>query len=316
MRKNFMKRLNPKTKEVKIMKRMICTAICAVFLLMASVAFAALTPITVVTSDGTVTNVGQFDEADGSTLGVNANPVDTATFVPGAPIQTLYQARMAGFNDTLLASLASSFPNLNINYEFTVTAGILETFSLSPDNTVALFGLSPNPANMINVYYDTTPDSNVLAGTGFTDGTLALTAHPIFLQGVYTAADTNGNTVIDNQDIGSGSTTIIASIDTVDASVFPSLSPGDIWRINFIATENTPPVTYGVDTNLMFNGRVPNYFGMSAAIGGPGTPQTTSDVLFAADGNNTFQIPEPSMIILVGSGLIGLGLTARRKRKK
>lgn len=308
MRQNLMNTTNQERKEVKKMKKVLF--ILAALLMMANVAFATpIDPVTVNTPDGALT-IGQMDWAPGSGLVINGN-----FFGPGGtsnPLDTKYQAFMSVFLDPTPAQQTVNTPNLNNTYEFTVTANIWEN-AIGLGGLSAVFLLQPDPTNLVNVYYDNSPDANVAAGTGFADGTLALQATPVFLLGNFTQLDTNGNGVLDNQDIGSGGSDILSVITFVDNSIFPTLHAGTLFFSHFIGTQNTPPE--GVDTAMMWDGTIPDYF--TPLVAGT-TPFNTNDLLLKVDGNTHFSVPvpEPSTMILVGSGLIAFGFSAIRRRKQ
>jgi hypothetical protein len=256
-----------------------------------------ITTFSMIMPDGTViNNVGNLDFAPGSGLVVNANPFGPGG--AGSPIQVLFQAFVAAiqgpsYNDLTPPLLRAPF--VSGGYEFTTIARVWETPS-GLGGSVALFNLADDPTgthpNVIELWADSTGlggnRANVLAGTGFSDGVLALRAIPISLGGIFYGSDTNGNGLIDNQDTGVGSTDIVAVVTYADPVFFnfSSYPVGSVIKTHFIGTTNTPPE--GVNTVTMWDGTVPDYFGMPDAIGGPGTPQTTNDIMFKMDGTTHF----------------------------
>jgi len=84
---------------------------------------------------------------------------------------------------------------LHADYELTVVMGATQQGSVTSVTTqpfTTLYSLrGSGPTNFFRVYYDTSKNSNVLAGTGFNDGILILSGTFTQSSGIYTVPNTN-----------------------------------------------------------------------------------------------------------------------------
>ena len=285
-----------------------------------------ITPFEMRTPYGTNINVlgtalNELDWLPGSGLVVNGN-----AFGPdgsGQPVEFLYQLKLGGIIDINSNNLKTPTMNgvwgfTDDNYEFTVIGRMWEnveglgggasTSTLSADPT----GTKPNILEIYADVYDGSPtdgsQANVAAGTGFRDGVLVLKATPIELTTVFNVTDTNGNGVLDNQDNGNGSVFTIYQVEFFNPAffTFPSTSDPLLIQIQFDGTLTSPPA--GVDTVLMWDGTVPNYY---TGLSDETTPLNTEDMLIKVDGNSHLFVLPPSVPIecrLTGGGVSEDGL--------
>ena len=313
---------------------------------------------------GSIT-VGSLDWSPGNSLSLGAIPISA----PGTSFQNVFQADLGTFEDgsgnpVLGTGLGSSF-------EWTVVASFAETvtallpFPLDngspldagfaggpdgiPDISIAGFGIGAGFPNFIEIYYDPVAGtaSSDLAGSGFNDGILILSAHVTNLQGSFTAntapgtAQTGGLSIdpvtgmpyldqfggtndYPNQATvsGTGSVSVTALVDFSHSDFF-QLPAGTKIGVSFTNTSLQDPFLQ-TDPSAMFalssGGVAPVLAGAGVGVASLGTVNGYNgpDFQFQSDANTSFQIvPEPSSFVLMGMGLIGVaGVAVRRRRNK
>lgn len=188
-----------------------------------------------------------FDWLPGNALSIGA-AVSSST---GVPFTTVYQAKLGsavknegGGGQTSYSPLAGT--------EFTIQASIIELGTGLGGSSASFTVLG----GVINMFYDTTPDSNTITGGGYGDGTLILTASILNGSGTFNNSTAAGNTELipgsgitlcslgiqtagctpvlldsfgtDNQSgvlsqTGNGSSTVNAHVDYQDSNFFRSI---------------------------------------------------------------------------------------------
>lgn len=195
-----------------------------------------------------------FDWAVDNGLAVGGNTA-ISNFVSGAgttTFATYLQTTLANVFDINNASVGLA--GLNTDYEFTLVARIpQQVTAVAPagGQVVATFTLAPGET-YLELYADSSPDADSLAGTGFNDtfgmaGTpdpdaqLILTAQTTELTALFLVSGATG--VLDqfgtnnypglSTVIGNGSYQLTADVTFVDPGYFPDLQPDDTLNLEF-----------------------------------------------------------------------------------
>lgn len=264
---------------------------------MAASAAAHATP-TLTNLDGAFDPFGGFDWASNGAAYVTGFGLSSASAAGSSDAFTLYYmaaARDDGILDT--SGTAFATPGNNVTYEYTVFATLNETATCT-----GIGGTLANPCGALaltatsgtwDIYYDTAPNADIAAGTGFRNGISILSG--VFNPGfagffVATGDAPNGS--------GSGSNTLTGTVLITDNTY---INP-DLVGTTAVTTLQYGAFQTGFVRPATFDG-----------VGGYPGADSGTDFVFQADSNQDFTIPEPGSMALIGLGLIGLGLKRRSK---
>lgn len=210
------------------------------------------------------------------------------------PITFLLQGKASGFS---LGGFQVTFPGLALDTkELTFTADFTETVASqgfdNSGNPIASFTAGNDPSSIFKMYLDggaglTKANPNVVSG--YTDGTDIFTGHLASLTSSFTF-DLANNT-------GTGSFDVKVAVDSFDPNYLSFPVPYIFMQFKTTGTLNQP-----------------NFFSPTQMFDGTPT-NVAGDQLFRFDGSTDFTaVPEPSTILLLGTGFLALGVLARRKR--
>ncbi len=251
-------------------------------------------------SDGTnwVDNVMTFDWSS-SGSGVAVGLADPANIVVGNTFDFYFQANLTGLADP--AGQNVDFPGLSTGFEYTLVGQLTETITQVIGN-LALF--ETTGIGSWFMLYDDAADSVTSTGVGFDDGTIV--AEGTWLPGQVSSFLASVPGV---QGIGSYIIEGLRGIGTVvDPNYLdPTVFNGEqlIADIRFEGTINVPALDSA--TSTFFEG--PGVYDAYSVL--------DTDLLFKVDASSKFSVvPEPSTIILLGLGFLGLAGCARRKINK
>lgn len=247
-------------------------------------------------SAATITNTdGSFSPFGGFDWSPAGNVVTQGNIVNGGTVTSVFWANAVHIQDT--SNNPFTTPGLDptgSSYEYTAYATITETVSCGG----AIGDPCGNSANFTatggtwTVYYDTSPNANLVTGAGITDGTAIISGN----------VDSGGGTFFLFGTGGIGGFNYQGMVTFTDnAFVNPSLlgsTASATLQFGSSTTSWTPPT------------------GQPAA-GGGSTGLPNPSLAFQADGNQSFTVapvPEPGTLALLAAAILGIGFVRRRSK--
>lgn len=253
------------------------------------------------TAGGLVGGIQTLDwSSSGSGNASGIGPFGTPLTV-GQTFDFRYQSFLAGV--TSPTGQPVTFPGLATNFEYTVVAKFPEivTNFVPLGGPASIASFSTLAGGSFAIYYDSVPNANVANGTGFDNGILV--ASGSILPGQLTTFTASVTTTGALQGIGS---TILEGLVNYVDPLYIDPSTNFIFDFRFEGTLNYPPLD---STTAGF------FIGGNAAWAD--YPVAANDVPFKVDGSSKFSVvPEPSTMLLLGVGLLGIaGYTRKRIQK-
>jgi len=287
-----------------------------------------------------VITINGFDPAPGNALGQGSvtaiNNVLAAGGVGGDLAANRFQLYYIATTSSLIGPSPANNPltpaGLNSTYQITYVASVTEFVRTAGGAAgTATFGVSSvqAPGSILQIYSNGPAgplSADQATGTGFTAGTLILSATPVpTAAGVGNFTTVAGAPVLFDQHnadnfggktsvSGTGSSTIDFNVISTNPLYFP-VPPPTVVGLHFNTSQSTPFLAIeptGATAGTGFpnplgapNPIIPN-LGATNGVTGP-------DFQFVADGFVS-PVPEPSSVVLMGLGAVGLVAYARKRR--
>jgi hypothetical protein len=314
-----------------LMKKFFPQTLIAAALAVPALAFASATPITFDMNGGLAGQsytVDLLDWAPGNALAVGGNP-GTGPISAGTQTQLLFQANLGLVS---LGGTTQAAAGLGGAQNFTATAGVKEVVLSNLTGLNPVFGMADaavkSATNFFYIYANQV--GNNLSGLGFAGpaGNLVMSGHVASINSSSYTASGLIAPALDNFGgnnypgistlIGSGTTDLNIVIDSVNPLYFPTLNVGGAFDFGFFNASQVTPFSQvdpsgAFSSNGLANGNLASNTG--PVNGFTDASGATHNFQFQADGNQSFQVPEPGSLALVGLALGIVGFSSRRAKK-